>query len=84
MDREASSWALAHVQEAINEICSEYVRPSVLFKARVSKLPDGRWCAFMRDVFITDRGISATEFNTVGNTPDEAMRNFDRAWVGKK
>lgn len=86
-----SSWTSQRAHEMLNimeseftEMCTnigkEYTRPSVVFRARLSRLPDGRWCAFIRDVFTTERGISASEFNTIGKTPDEAMRNFDKAW----
>lgn len=85
---DASGWIAQRAQEAINimeseftEMCNnigrEYTRPSVVFKAKLTKYL-GSWCAYI------PRGnevYPAAEFFGVGKTPDEAMRNFDKAWI---
>lgn len=77
MDREASSRALEHVRELLNELRSEYTRPSIVFRAKVfDRL--GRFFAYVGD---PPEGLNYPKgFWAVGKTPDEAMRNFDREW----
>ena len=84
MNDNDSSWVSVRIREAIDTIENEYMRPSVVFRARVNKLSEGRYCAFIRDVRFDEKiGLTASEFNTVGSTPDEAMRNFDKLWTEK-
>jgi hypothetical protein len=85
MDKEASSWALQHVQEALNELRNEYMRPSVVFRAKLLKVGDDKWSAYYSDPTFDDTGtiLLAGRFCVVGSTPDEAMRNFDKLWITK-
>lgn len=54
-------------------IQNEYVRPSILFKPDLS-LDGDSWCA----LFGKDLQVGVCAF---GSSPDEAMRNFDKAWL---
>lgn len=65
-----------HVQQAAYEwqiAAGEQQRPCVVFKPRLFK--DGNaWCALLGENLMT--GVSA-----FGNTPSEAMHNFDIEWT---
>jgi hypothetical protein len=69
-----------NLQEAINRIHTEYTRPSVIRKARVRRLQEDRWVAFIGDSYIDT--IAGSGFSAAGSTPEEAMREFDRLWKG--
>jgi len=56
-------------------IRAELTRPSVLFKPRLS-LDGDQWCALLGDNL--QEGFAA-----FGDTPDEAMCNFDKGWSDK-
>jgi len=85
MNDNDSSWVSVRMQEAISIIESEHTRPSVVFKAKLATLSD-RWCAYVGEGKFCPIGVMSdrTVFYTTGSTPDEAMRNFDKAWVGGK
>ncbi len=68
-----SSWVGVRMREAIDTIENEYVRPSVMFRPHLVKVPNG-WVAYHED-------ISKYRVHATGNSPDEAMRNFDKAWT---
>jgi len=70
MNDSDSSFVAIRMQEAIGIIQSEYVRPSVMFRPNVVKFRES-WRANYGDV------------HAIGNTPDEAMRNFDKLWTTK-
>ena len=62
-----------NVSETIRWVSSEFTRPSVMFRPNISK--DGSaWIACLGDNLQV--GVVGT-----GDTPDEAMRDFDRAWA---
>ena len=66
------SHARAMLQEQIYSIGAEMVRLSVLWRSTVA--PDGtKWCALYGPDLA--EGISG-----FGDTPDEAMRDFDQNW----
>lgn len=70
------SYARALLQEQIGMVGNEHVRPSVLFRPSLS--PDGnKWCALFGDDLVV--GVAG-----FGDTPEEAMREFDRAWWALK
>jgi len=70
MNDNASSWVAVRMQEAIGIVQNEYTRPSAVFKPALRRNVDG-WTAFY------------SEFMVYGDSPDEAMRNFDKLWTGK-
>lgn len=59
-------------EETLNEIRNELLRPSVIFRPALS-LDGNAWCALLGENLQV--GIAA-----FGDSPDEAMRNFDKAW----
>ncbi len=60
---------------AVVDLAEEYRRPSVLFKPELFK--DGNmWCALLGANL--QEGIAA-----FGETPEKAMKNFDKAWKGE-
>lgn len=62
--------------EHMHRVLSEYERPCVVFKPRLT-LDGNAWIAcFGEDLQV---GVVGT-----GNTPDAAMRDFDRAWYANK
>ncbi len=65
-----SSWVGQRAQEMINILEAEYTRPSVMFKPTLKK-NSLLWQA------------THDELSALGANPDEAMRNFDKAWVEK-
>lgn len=66
------SYARALLQEQISMVGNEIVRPSVLY--RPSVVPDGnKWCA----LYGADLMEGVAGF---GDTPDDAMRDFDQNW----
>jgi hypothetical protein len=70
----AAHWcemAKASVQEA----ASEHARPSAVFKPRLS-IDGNQWCALYGDNL--QDGVAG-----FGDSPEEAMWNFDRAWKEK-
>src|SRR5208283_4709713 len=70
------SHARAILQEQIGAVGSEMSRPSVLYRPSIGM--DGtKWCALYGDDLM--HGIAG-----FGDTPDEAMRDFDNAWWKEK
>ena len=59
-------------QEEIRFVCSQYVRPSVLFRPVLTKDGDS-WIALHGPDLQT--GVVGT-----GDTPESAMADFDRVW----
>ena len=65
----------AMTQESFRGVAYEQMRPSVLFKPRL--FPDGnKWCALRGD----DLQSGVCGF---GDSPADAMWDFDRAWNEK-
>jgi len=63
-------------QEQVYYIANEMVRPSVLFRPTV--VPDGsKWSALYGENLM--EGVSG-----FGDTPEEAMRDFDKSWWKQK
>ncbi len=61
--------------ESVRCAASEYERPSVLFRPKIA--PDGNaWIALYGDNL--QEGVAGC-----GDTPAEAMRDFDKAWFTK-
>lgn len=58
--------------EATSTIENEHMRPSVVFKPFITKV-NKRWRAHYGSV-------STLSVHATGDSPDEAMRNFDKAW----
>ncbi len=79
-----SSWVGQRAQEMINILETEYMRPSVVFKAKLTKHFD-KWCAYIGNGPLGPVGAGniKTEFFALGDSPDEAMCNFDKAWREK-
>lgn len=70
------SYARAMLQEQIYATGTEITRPSVLFRPTVA--PDGdKWRALYGPDLM--EGVSG-----FGDTPDEAMRDFDKNWTTLK
>ncbi len=67
-----SSWTSVRAQEAIDIARHEYTRPAVVWKPKVY-LDGDMWCALYGDNL--QDGVCA-----FGKSPDEATRNFDKAW----
>jgi hypothetical protein len=67
-----SSWTSVRAQEAIDIARHEYTRPAVVWKPKVY-LDGDMWCALYGD----NLQDSVCAF---GKSPDEATRNFDKAW----
>jgi hypothetical protein len=64
------------LQQEIYAVSHEQQRPSVLFKPSV--VPDGsKWCALYGEDLMS--GVCG-----FGDTPDEAMRDFDNNWWKQK
>lgn len=61
--------------EYMRDIASEHTRPSVLFRPEIS-LDGNQWCALLGD----NLQIGVAGF---GDSPEEAMRNFDIEWRTK-
>ena len=68
MNDNDSSWVGQRAQEMLGSIEAEYTRSSILFKPTLRRCTGG-WQALYP-------GFMAI----FGKSPDEAMRNFDRAW----
>jgi hypothetical protein len=68
--------AIAHAaemtQETIRCVASNYERPSVLFRPKLSVDGD-QWCAMYGDDL--QSGVGG-----FGDSPEKAMYDFDRAW----
>lgn len=61
---------------AMEAICFEQTRPSAIYRPTVA--PDGTmWCALFGPNLM--EGVSG-----FGNTPEEAMRDFDKNWREQK
>jgi len=69
------SWHMELIKQEFVNSAYEMARPSILFKPTLTK--DGnQWCAlYGKDLM---EGVAG-----FGDTPDEAMREFDKSW-GKK
>lgn len=67
--------AVSMIQESIQGVAYEQMRPAVLFKPKLSR--DGnQWCALLGE----DLQVGAAGF---GPSPAEAMWDFDKAWNTK-
>lgn len=70
-----SSWVAQRMVDSVNILEAEQLRPCILFRARVFQ--DGNmFCALFGDNI--QEGIVG-----FGETPDEATREFDKAWYIK-
>lgn len=68
--------ARALLQEQVGAVGHEMVRPSVIYRPKISQDGD-QWCALYGDDLV--QGVAG-----FGDTPDAAMRAFDVAWWGEK
>lgn len=59
-------------QDAVANVASEYTRPSVVFRPLL-RIDGNQWCALYGDNL--QDGIAG-----FGDSPDAAMRDFDRLW----
>jgi hypothetical protein len=63
-------------RNCVAEMASEYQRPSAIY--RPSLAPDGtKWCALYGE----NLAVGVAGF---GDTPEDAMRDFDRAWFKER
>lgn len=62
------SFYAQQIKEEIMNVTYEHQRPSVIFRPSL-KMDNGRWRAVYGDVMV------------FGNSPQEAMLNFDNKWV---
>lgn len=67
--------AIASAQTAICNVELEMIRPSVLFRPKLS-IDGNQWCALYGDNL--QEGIAG-----FGNSPDQAMRSFDESWTAE-
>ena len=66
------SWALQAANDAIHDVQHQMTRPSVLYRPAIMK--DGNaWIALLGEDLQV--GVVGT-----GDTPEQAMADFDRAW----
>ena len=72
----AVSFLRDHIAQVVSEIRDEQVRPSVLFRPSLTRNGD-RWHAKYGD-------DSCRSCSGSGDSPDEAIRAFDAAWVKKE
>lgn len=63
------------ISEAIDKVRNEMIRPSVLYKPTIS-LDGNQYCALYGGDLMS--GIAG-----FGESPEEAMRSFDKAWIEK-
>ena len=75
LNNDDSSFVRLHAVEAIHNVESEWLRPSVIYRPQLS-LDGNRWCALYGDDL--QEGVAG-----FGDSPEEAMKQFDREW-GKK
>lgn len=59
-------------KEAVRDAAAEHTRPSAIFKPRLS-IDGNQWCALYGDNL--QEGVAG-----FGDSPADAMRDFDRAW----
>jgi hypothetical protein len=62
-------------RESAREAAAEYVRPSAVFKPRLS-IDGDQWCALYGENL--QDGVAG-----FGDSPADAMRDFDRNWAAK-
>ena len=78
-DSNMAANALCHaalmVQESWQQAAYEQMRPSVLFKPKLSRDGD-QWCALLGDDL--QSGVAG-----FGDSPAEAMLDFDKSWNAK-
>lgn len=67
------SWAIESVKNEYLSAASEQQRPSVLYRPALN-LDGDQWCALYGDNL--QDGVAG-----FGESPDAAMRDFDRAWI---
>jgi hypothetical protein len=67
------SHAIQNAQEMIRGSISEYERPSTLMRPKIA-IDGNQWCALYGENL--QDGVAG-----FGNTPEEAMRDFDKNWV---
>lgn len=84
-----SSWVAQRAQQMLCIIEGEYTRPSVVFKAKLIKVSPSYWRAYIGTLqkFVDGkptRDVDGNCFTAIGHSPDEAMRNFDKAWFKKE
>lgn len=73
MAANAICYAASATQENIRMVLSEYDRPCVLWKPKLS-IDGNQWCALYGDNL--QDGVAG-----FGDTPAKAMHDFDRAWL---
>jgi hypothetical protein len=73
---QGASYLWPHAQQEIYAVSHEMQRPSVLYRPNV--LPDGnKWCALY--------GVNLQEgVAGFGDTPAEAMADFDKNWTTQR
>ena len=71
------SFGLARIQEDIGILIEKMGRPSVLYRPKATKIGDAWWVYYGGSQ--PPEGICGR-----GNTPEEAMDDFDRKWIGVK
>lgn len=83
MNTETIDWALESISNAVFsirdaalEVRGEYLRPSVLYKPAIS-VDGNQWCA----LYGADLQTGIAGF---GDTPAQAMEDFDRNWYSYK
>lgn len=78
-DRLSYNSGIAHAVEVLkNELLTvayEMQRPCVIFKPQLFRNGVGKWCALLGD---DKTGVMGT-----GDSPAEAMEDFDKKWVEK-
>lgn len=66
------SWQKQHLEQEIYAVSHEMQRPSVLFRPSIG-LDGTKWCALYGEDLMN--GVAG-----FGDTPEEAMREFDKNW----
>lgn len=70
------SHQVAIIQQEFCIAAGEMQRPSVVYRPSLS-IDGTKWCALYGENIV--EGVAA-----FGDTPDEAMRNFDQAWMHER
>lgn len=75
LNEKDSSWVAQRMYDSINILEAEKLRPCLLHKPKIY-LDGNMWCALL--------GVNIQEgVCGFGESPDEAMRAFDKAWYQK-
>ena len=70
------SYAVQNITQDISWACAEHRRPSVLYRPAIS-IDGNKWCALYGDNL--QDGVAG-----FGDTPAEAMENFDKNWYTER